>query len=146
MLRLHRPHQRLRLLLWRPAKDQVHHGLGQTIIARLAQKGMALIAERGKNLAFYEAALLVETGTYTWFDGLVVVSCSTETQLARLIARNGFTREAAAVRIAAQYPLEEKLRVASYIVQNDGDLDQARQEAMAVLETIRSKCAQGEQS
>jgi dephospho-CoA kinase len=94
------------------------------IIARLSKLGIEMIAERGEPLAFYEAALLVETDMYKGLDALVVVSCSVAAQMARLISRDGLTREAAAARIASQYPIEEKLAVADYIIENEGSLDE----------------------
>ena len=92
-------------------------------ISRLAKRGLELIEERGATLAFYEAALLVETGIYKGLEALVVVTCSVENQLKRVMARDGLSREAAAARIASQYPLEEKLAVADYTISNDGDFE-----------------------
>lgn len=106
-------------------------------ITRLSMRGMEIIAERGNRFAFYEAALLVETGVHKGLDALVVVSCSVATQMARLMARNGFSKEAAAARIASQYPLEEKLAVADYIIQNDGALSETYNETMKVLDALR---------
>lgn len=91
-------------------------------IARLAHRGLELIAEAGHKLAIYEAALLVETGVYKGLDSLIVVSCSLETQLRRLMARDGLSPSDAAARIASQLPLSQKLPVADYVVDNDGDL------------------------
>jgi dephospho-CoA kinase len=91
-------------------------------IAQLAHRGLELIAEAGHKLAVYEAALLVETGVYKGLDSLIVVSCSLETQLRRLMARDGLSSSDAAARIASQLPLAEKLSVADYVVENSGDL------------------------
>ena len=107
-------------------------------ISRLAKRGLELIEERGATLAFYEAALLVETGIYKGLEGLVVVTCSLENQLKRVMARDGLSREAAAARIASQYPLEEKLAVADFTISNDGDFDSVINEALQVLNTIRT--------
>ena len=49
-------------------------------------------------------------------------------QLDRLMRRNGFTREEAGQRIAAQLPLSEKARRATRIIDNNGDLDALRLE------------------
>jgi dephospho-CoA kinase len=106
-------------------------------ISRLAKKGIALIEESGVELAFYEAALLVETGIYKGLEGLIVVKCSIENQLRRVMARDGFSKEAAAARIASQLPLEEKLAVADYTISNDGDFDMVHMETMRVLDAIR---------
>ncbi len=108
-------------------------------IARLSQRGLEMIAERGELLAVYEAALLVETGIYKGLDALVVVSCTVATQLTRVIARNGFSKEAAAARIASQYPLEEKVGVADFIIHNNGSLDEARGQTLHVLAELRER-------
>lgn len=109
------------------------------VIGRLSKRGFEMIAERGEPMAFYEAALLVETGMYKALDGLVVVTCSIAAQMDRLVSRDGFTREAAAARIASQYPLEEKLAVADYIIENDGPLDETREATLGVLLELKKR-------
>ncbi|MDJ0762294.1 MAG: dephospho-CoA kinase [Myxococcota bacterium] len=108
-------------------------------IAALAKRGIQMIAERKAPIAVYEAALLVETGIYKGLDALIVVSCSVATQMARIIARDGFDREAAAVRIASQFPIEEKLAVADYVIRNEGPMDQTRVDAMNILAELRKR-------
>lgn len=108
-------------------------------IAELSQKGMEIIAKRGASLAVYEAALIVETGLHKGLAGLVVVSCSVATQLKRVMERDGFTREAAAARIASQYPLEEKLKVADYVIENDDDIGKTRAATLAVVDEVRER-------
>ncbi len=108
-------------------------------IARLAQTGMEMIAERGEPLACYEAALLVETGAHKFLDALVVVSCSLETQLNRIVARDGFSKEAAAARIASQYPLADKLEVADHVINNEGSLDAVEAETANVIAALRTQ-------
>jgi dephospho-CoA kinase len=108
-------------------------------IAHLSKRGLEIIAERGEPLAFYEAALLVETNVHEGLDALVVVSCSVATQMARLMTREGFGREAAAARIASQYPLEEKLAVADYVIENDGSLVETRASTLRVLDKLKDR-------
>lgn len=90
------------------------------IFARSMQL-MAAAAARGEALAMYEAALLVENGSYKLMQALVVVAASAETQLARVAARDGLDEAAARARMAAQMPLEQKIAVADYVIWNDGD-------------------------
>ncbi len=108
-------------------------------IAALAKRGMEIIAERGEPLAFYEAALLVETGIWKSLTKLVVVSCSVETQVARLLARDGMSKEAAAVRIASQHPLEEKVKVADYVIDAEGSIEATRVRTLDVLSALRNQ-------
>src|SRR6267142_25272 len=65
-----------------------------------------------RDAVFVEAALLVESGIHTKLDGLVVTWCKPEQQVERLLAR-GLSEAEARRRIAAQLPVEDKLRLAS---------------------------------
>jgi len=96
------------------------------------------LAAAGHRLAFFEAALLVETGSYKQLDGLVVVIASEEAQIGRVMARDACARESALARIRAQYPLAEKVRVANHVVDNSGSLLDTRSQVLAVLRAIAS--------
>ncbi len=90
-------------------------------IAELCDARAAALAAAGHELAFYEASLLVETGRHHNFDGLVVVTASPETQIARAMARDHLTRDQARARIDAQLPIAEKVAVATHVIDNSGD-------------------------
>jgi dephospho-CoA kinase len=70
-----------------------------------------------------DVPLLVETGLAPSYDVVVVVDASPETQLRRLVEHRGMPATDAQARIAAQASREERLAVATYVVRNDGDLD-----------------------
>lgn len=67
-----------------------------------------------------EAAILIEAGRHKIFDRLIVTVCSTETQIARAMKRDGLTREQVKTRLAKQMPVEEKSSYADYLVDTDG--------------------------
>ena len=90
-------------------------------IAALSMQRMAQLATSGAPYGLYEAALLVENGAHRAMNGLVVVACKPETQLARVMARDGLDADAAKARLAAQMPLAEKLAAATWVIWNDGD-------------------------
>jgi dephospho-CoA kinase len=91
------------------------------IFTRSMQR-MAAAASRNEPLALYEAALLVENGSYKMMQALVVVAANEATQVARVAARDGIDETGARARMAAQMPLEQKIAVADYVIWNDGDL------------------------
>jgi dephospho-CoA kinase len=64
--------------------------------------------------------LLVETGQAGAFDAVVVVDADPETQVARLLARDGLDRDAALARLAAQASRADRLAAADHVVANDG--------------------------
>lgn len=80
-------------------------------------------AASGGTVFVTDAALLVEAGVHLRFDRLVVVHCSAEEQLGRLMARDGLSLEAARARLEAQMPIEEKRRFGHWQVDTSGSLD-----------------------
>lgn len=64
--------------------------------------------------------LLVETGQHGDVDAVVVVDVSEETQLARLMERDGAGEADARARIAAQATRAQRLAVADVVINNDG--------------------------
>ena len=106
-------------------------------IQALADERLAELARKGHALAFYEASLLVESGRYKDFDGLVVVTASPETQLERVLARGGLAAAEAQARIDAQLPLLAKVRVATHLIDNDGDLDATSAQVDRLVASLR---------
>ncbi len=106
-------------------------------IQALAAQRVAALEAQGHPLAFYEATLLVEGGRQNDYDGLVVVRASLENQVQRAVARDGFSEAEARARIAAQLPLSEKVRLASAVIDNDGDLAATRAQVNALLAELR---------
>lgn len=82
--------------------------------------------------------LLVETGQEKNFDAVVVVDADTDTQLDRLIARNGLTRDEAQARIDAQATREQRLAAADYVIRNDSTLEDLSTRVHAVWHDLEA--------
>lgn len=91
-----------------------------------------------RDVAFVEAALLVEAGIAPKLDGLVVAYCAPEQQLARLRAR-GMSEVEAKRRIAAQMPVQEKLRHATKSINCSGTLEETRAQVRALAAKLRER-------
>ncbi|HEY3233774.1 MAG TPA: dephospho-CoA kinase [Polyangiaceae bacterium] len=105
-------------------------------VRELSHQRLRELDASGELLACYEAPLLVEVGLAEQFRPLVVVSTSEAQQIARTVARGGVTESDVLARLAAQLPLEDKLRVADYVIDNQGSLDATRSQADQVLDSI----------
>jgi dephospho-CoA kinase len=79
-----------------------------------------------------DVPLLYETGLQQDYDRIVVTACEPEMQLRRLMARDGLTEAEAMQRMAAQWPLAEKVRRADYVIRTDGTLDQTAEQVGVV--------------
>jgi dephospho-CoA kinase len=100
--------------------------------------------EGTRDVAFVEAALLVEAGYLKELDGLVVAWSTPEQQLERLRAR-GLREDEAQRRIAAQMPVAEKLKLATEKIDCSGSIDETRRQVQAVVARIyrRGKLGSG---
>lgn len=111
-------------------------------IAAASREEIAAHAARGEPVVIYEAALIVENRLYTWMDGLIVVSAPEEVQILRLMERDGMARDAARSRIGAQLPLAKKREVATWVIENDGSLEETRARTgevwRALLQQVRT--------
>ncbi|XP_027728879.1 dephospho-CoA kinase domain-containing protein [Vombatus ursinus] len=86
---------------------------------------------QGYRYVILDIPLLFETKTMLPFmKHTVVVYCDPQTQLSRLMQRNGLSREEAEERIAAQLPLEEKRQLARHILDNSGEWEATRRQTL----------------
>ena len=109
----------------------LHPLIGERIVRTLGD-----LSQKGTPLAFVEAALMIETGSYRRYDAVVVVVASPDVQLRRLMARDGMREEDARRFIATQMPLEEKRKVATIVIENDGDRAALAVEVDRMLEAL----------
>ena len=95
-------------------------------------------ADDARAIGIVEAALIVEVGTYRDYDKLIVVTCSPNVQRERLRERSGLTPEQIESRIASQMPMEEKVKVADFVIDNSGDIGKTRQQVEEVYRQLRA--------
>jgi dephospho-CoA kinase len=91
-------------------------------------------------LIIKDIPLLLELTQPVFVDKVVVVSASEQTQLRRL-EEKGISREDAQNRIKSQLPLEEKIKSADFVINNDGPLEETKKQ----VEEIYSLLRKGEQ-
>ena len=75
--------------------------------------------------------LLVESPLKHFVDRILVIDCSEETQIARLIARDGGDASAAQRILDAQASRQQRLDIADDVVDNEGSLDELEAEIRA---------------
>ncbi|MBF5041219.1 dephospho-CoA kinase [Aggregicoccus sp. 17bor-14] len=97
------------------------------------------LAEAGAARVIYDAPLLIENGLHTRMEGVILVAVPREVQLARLMARDGLSREAAEARLASQLPLEDKRRHATWVVDNAGELAATRAQVERIWEALLAR-------
>jgi dephospho-CoA kinase len=87
----------------------------------------------------HDIPLLAEVGRAGSFDAVIVVDAPTEVQVARMVGDRGWTREDAESRIAAQASREDRLSIATHVVDNTGSLDDLRRRVEDVYAELAAR-------
>ncbi len=123
----------------RPERLELLNGLVHPHVIGLEEKLMEeFAAAEPTGIAVVEAAILVETGGRDRFDKLIVARCDEEQQIERAMRRAGATLEQVMARLSRQMPLDEKVRLADYVIDTSGDKEQTAEQVQKVYESLRS--------
>lgn len=80
--------------------------------------------------------LLYETDRAADFDIVIVAACTPEQQIERLMSRSGLSEDAARARIAAQWPLADKVARADHVIDTSGSLEDTDTNTLRVWNAI----------
>jgi dephospho-CoA kinase len=94
------------------------------LVGEESARQMALAEASGAPVLIHDVPLLVENNLQDRYDAVVVVAASPDTQVERLTRLRGMSRQDAEARIAAQASLADKLAAATYVISNDGPLEE----------------------
>ncbi|MCY7024205.1 MULTISPECIES: dephospho-CoA kinase [Streptococcus] len=97
-----------------------------------------LLAET-EDFFFMDLPLLFELQYEDWFDQIWLVDVTKETQLSRLMTRNSLSQEEAEKRIATQLSLQEKRKRADVLIDNNGSLEETRQQIRDALQKLERR-------
>lgn len=131
------------------------HKLAQIVFADTAARkdleGIIHPAVRAATDAFFAALdssqypfavadipLLYEVGREKDFDVVIVAAVDPETQVRRVVERDGLTEAEARARLAAQLPIDEKVRRADYVIDTGGTFDDTEKQVRAVADALRA--------
>jgi dephospho-CoA kinase len=131
--------QRLRKIIFSdPAARKKLEAVIHPRVRALAQQRFQEHAAAGFEIVVYEVPLLFESNLQNSLRPVVLVATNVETQKNRLQDRDHLAESEAEKHITAQMSLEEKRRLADYVIENDGTLDELERRVRAVLEEIKS--------
>ena len=87
-------------------------------------------------VAIADIPLLFETGRQGEFDLVIVTACNPLTQIKRVMARDDVSEAEARARVAAQLPIEEKVRRADHVINTDGSFEETNRQVRSVYEVL----------
>ena len=92
-----------------------------------------------EEIFFMDIPLLFEQDYVSWFDETWLVYVDRDVQVERLMKRDQLSEDEAEFRLAAQWPLEKKKDLASYVLDNNGSRDQLVSQVVTQLKIIESQ-------
>lgn len=107
-------------------------------VRALAEQRIREHAAAGYAVIVYEVPLLFEGNLQEWLRPVILVACDVDTQRKRLQSRDNLSAVQAQKHIEAQMSLEEKRRLADYVIENNGSLEDLERQVQAVLEKIKT--------
>lgn len=94
-----------------------------------------LIAEQYQ-LVVLDIPLLFESKLTYLVDQVIVVHVNELVQLERLQKRNNLSKEDALARIKSQLPLTEKAKMADFVIDNNGSIDETKEQVIKLVSKL----------
>jgi dephospho-CoA kinase len=88
------------------------------------------------DVVVHDIPLLAESGRADTFDAVIVVDVPDEIRIERMVRDRGWTREDAESRIAAQAPRDDRLAIATHVIDNSGTRDELRARVAQVYDEL----------
>ena len=101
-------------------------GLMQPMLREMILEGIEAARAAGAAICVLDMPLLYEAGLDVLCDEVWCAHVPRETQLERLMARDGFTREEAEARLRSQLPTDEKAARADVVIDTSGAIADTR--------------------
>ncbi|BCB05095.1 dephospho-CoA kinase [Bacillus sp. KH172YL63] len=114
-------------------KRKVLNGIVHPAVRQMMLQHKDEAVAAGKQTIFMDIPLLFESELTWMVERTLVVYVNEETQLARLMERNHFSKEDASARIASQFPLKEKVNLADAVIDNNGSLHDTKEQLEALI-------------
>lgn len=131
--------QKLRTLIFnQPEARKRLESIIHPRVRALAEERIRQYAAAGYPVVIYEVPLLFEGNLQEWLRPVILVACDVETQTARLQKRDHLTAADAEKHIAAQMSLKDKRRLADYVIENNGSLEDLERQTRQILEELKA--------
>jgi dephospho-CoA kinase len=127
-----------RLVFDHPEKRELLNSLVHPYVFMEEERRRKEIAQKDpKAIVMFDAALLIETGSYQLMDKVILVTIDRRKQISRIMRRDGLSREEAVKRIDAQMPQSKKKSKADYIIDGGQTLKAVEDQVRRIYEELK---------
>jgi len=115
--------------------------LNQILHPRIGKEMERRVREIGQRdpeaVVVIDAPLLVELGEHRRMDKVIVVTSTQTQQIERLRKRDGVSSKEALRIFSSQMPVEDKVKVADFVIRNEGSLQETKKKAKEIFRELR---------
>ncbi|MEY4532461.1 MAG: hypothetical protein RI926_230 [Actinomycetota bacterium] len=119
-----------------PAKRTQLNAIVHPAVQKRTQELFALAPQDA--VVVYDVPLLVETQNEYSFDDIVVATAPENVRIERLMEHRGMLESEAAARIESQAPEEERLKIASHVIDTSGDISHTYSQVDALWPQLKN--------
>lgn len=120
-------------------KRRVLEGIIHPMIQHKMISDLHAAGQNGEPIVFLSVPLLYETGMDALCDETWALTLDRETQLARLMERDGLTRAEAEDRVASQMSSEERAAKANVVIRTNRSIEMTRIELNALYRELKRR-------
>jgi len=125
-----------------PARRKRLEEITHPAIGARQQRILSVLDEEAfEGVVLWDAALLFESGGVAKMDRVVVFFADPETEVRRLMERDGLREADARARIASQMPIAEKAKLADHVIDNSGTREETERQVRAVHGALLAELA-----
>lgn len=106
-------------------------------IRMLAEQKIQQLAAEGAETIIYEAPLFFEKQAHLWIRPVILVACDSAIQKQRLQERDRLSDREIQQHLEAQMSLAEKRKLADFIIENNGSLEELKRQIQEIWEKLR---------
>lgn len=117
-------------------KRKLLNGIVHPAVRKWMMEETEKALHEGKELVFMDIPLLFESNLTHMVEEIILVYVKPEVQLKRLMARDHFNEEEALARIRAQMPIDDKKKLADYIVDNNGEFFETEEQLIDLIKQL----------
>ena len=106
------------------------------VFSEIDSKFDIILAKKEHDIFVVDAALIYESGADTHMDYVIVVTSHLRLRTQRVMERGGLTREEFLDRVDLQWPDEDKVHMADFVIHNNGTKKNLLEESKKVFDQL----------
>ena len=123
-----------------PQKKQLLNRIVHPYVKKETDRQLKQIEKHHPNaIVILDIPLLLEAQMHKDLSEVIVVYVPEETQINRLIKRDGISHADALARVHSQMPIEEKKNLATIVINNSGSRENTRKQTLKIFQRLKKQ-------